>query len=356
MVRLIILRLLESFFRHRWLNLLPVVLLLAAGVAYYSFFASPVYIVRGVLYVQSTSLLTSLLAVGDRPFTTLTPAAATAAEIDELLQTRAFVRAVIANTDLEGQMSLGEQVVEETIEEARKAVWAEAQGSNQVLVAAAHEDPVIAYQLSQGLVDSYIQWRINSDREESAAAQAFFADLIAGYREDVEVARAALQEYLDTRPAPFRGERPANEAMEIGRLENAISLAQTRYASALDKEEDARLAMAQAEGNVRRTYYLIDAPAIPVEPVTSLRRVARNLAVFGGVGLLLSLLGIAGGALLDRTVRFPLDLEQTSDVPVLAMVPADRPERLSRRARRRRQRLIREEAEEAERTPATTRA
>lgn len=353
MARLIVLRLLESFFRHRWLNLLPVVLLLGAGVAYYGFLAEPVYIVRGVLYVQPTSLLESLLPLPNEPFTTLTPADATASEIDELLQTRAFVRAVIANTDLEAQMSLGEEVVEETIEEAREAVWAQAQGKNQVLVAAAHENPLIAYQLAQGMVDSYIQWRINSDREESAAAQAFFADLIAGYREDVEMARAALRDYLDTHPAPFRGERPANEVLEIGRLEGAITLAQTRYASALDKEEDARLAMARAEGNVRRTYYLIDAPAIPVEPVTSLRRVARSLAIFGGAGVLLSVISVTGSALLDRTVRFPLDLEQTSDVPVLALVPADKPARQSRRERRRRRR--RQQAEEAEAAAATGR-
>ncbi|MDT8307220.1 MAG: lipopolysaccharide biosynthesis protein [Anaerolineae bacterium] len=325
MARLIVLRLLESYFRHRWLNLLPVVLLLGVGIAYYSFFAEPVYIVRGVLYVQQRSLLESLLPLPDEPFTSLTPAEATATEINELLQTSAFVRAIIANTDLEAQMSQGGEIIEETIEEVREAVWADAQGQNQVLVAAAHEHPLIAYQLSQGMVDSYIQWRINSDREESAAAQAFFAELIAGYRDEVDAARAALQNYLDTHPAPFRGERPPNEQIEINRLEGEITLAQTRFANALDKEEDARLAMARAEGNVRRTYYLIDAPSIPVEPATSLRRVARSLAIFGGAGVLLSLLLITGGALLDRTVRFPLDLEQGSDVPVLAMVPADKP-------------------------------
>lgn len=334
MARLVVLRLLESYFRHRWLNLLPIVLLLGAGVAYFGFLAEPVYIVRGVLYVQPTSLLESLLPLPDEPFTSVTPAEATATEIDELLQTRAFVRAVIANTDLEARMSASDEVVEDTIDEVREAVWAEAQGQNQVLIAAAHEDPVLAYQLSQGMVDSYIQWRVNSDREESAAAQAFFADLIAGYQDDVDAARAELRDYLDTHPAPFRGERPANEQIEIGRLEEAINLAQTRYASALDKEEDARLAMARAEGNVRRTYYLIDAPVIPVEPATSLRRVARSLAIFGGAGVLLSLLLVAGGALLDRSVRFPLDLEQGSDVPVLAMVPTDRPAQPSKKAKR----------------------
>jgi hypothetical protein len=351
MVRLIILRLLESFFRHRWLNLLPIVLLLGAGVTYYTTFAEPVYIVRGVLYVQPTSLLESLLPLPNEPFTTLTPADATATEIDELLQTRAFVRAIIANTDLEAQMSLGDEVVEETIEEVREAVWAEAQGQNQVSIAAAHEDPLIAYQLSQGMVDSYIQWRINSDREESAAAQSFFAEMIAGYRADVDLARASLQEYLDTHPAPFRGERPANEVIEIDRLEQEISLAQTRLASALEKEEDTRLAMARAESNVRRTFYLIDAPQIPVEPATSLRRVARSLAIFGAAGVLLSLLLVTGGALLDRTVRFPLDLEQSSDVPVLAMVPADKPERKARARRAKKA-----QPQEAEPAAATSRA
>lgn len=181
MFRLVILRLLESYFRHRWLYLLPMVLLLAAGIVYYAFYAEPVYIVRGVLYVQQKSLLESLLPLPTEPFTSATPAEATAREIDDLLQTRSFIRAIIANTELESEMARGEEVVEDTIKDVRDAVWASAQGRNQVLIAAAYEDPVLAYQLSQGVVDSYIQWRVNADREESAAAQAFFTELIAGY-------------------------------------------------------------------------------------------------------------------------------------------------------------------------------
>lgn len=123
--------------------------------------------------------------------------------------------------------------------------------------------------------------------------------------------------------------------MEIRRLQEEIDLAQSRYANALDKEENTRLAMSQAESTVRRTYFLIDAPTLPVEPVTSIRRVAQSIAIFGAVGAMLSLLAVVGGALLDRTVRFPLDLEATTDVTVLAMVPASDQQRRAEKKRRR---------------------
>lgn len=322
MARLIILRLLESYFRHRWLYLLPAVLMLGVAAVYYLVIAEPVYIVRGVVYVQRDTLLSSLITVREEPFTASTPAQATADEVDELLQTDAFIRSLIEETDLEPRMSLGRSEVQDTIKDVRDAVWVEPQGNNQLEVAAAHEDPDVAYQLASALVDRYVQWRINAEHKESATATAFFEDLITTYRSELETVRGELESYLEAHPEPFFGERPPNEQLEIRRLESDINLAQSRLAAVLDKEENARLATAQAESNVRNAYFLVDAPAPPVESAFSLRTLARNLIIFGGVGLLLSLLGIVGGAVLDRAPRFPLDVEIPTGLPVLAMVPA----------------------------------
>lgn len=321
MARLLILRLLESYFRHRWFYLLPIVLMLGGAAAYYLFVAEPVYIVRGVVYVQRDTLLSSLITFQDEQYATSTPAQATATEVDELLQTDAFVRSLIEGTDLEARMNLGRVEVQETIEEVRDAVWVEPQGRNQVEVAAAHENPNVAYQLASSVVDRYVSWRINAEHKESETARVFFEDLIETYTAELESARAELETYLEAHPEPFFGERPPNEQLEIRRLESDINLAQSRLSSVLDKEENARLATAQAESNVRNSYFLVDAPAPPVQSAFSLRRLARNLAIFTGVGVLISLLGVAGGAVLDRAPRFPLDVEIPTGLPVLAMVP-----------------------------------
>jgi capsular polysaccharide biosynthesis protein len=334
MARLLFLRFLESYYRHRWLYLLP--LLLMAGVAaLYFFTAKPTYIVRGVLYVQQQSLLASLTSLRNDGFSVLTPAEATAQEMTDLLQTDSFIRALIQQTSLEATLGQGDMTVGETIEEVRKAVWVETQGANQVRTFAAWEEPTIAYQLATASLESFIQWRINADRQESEVAQAFFAELIEQYRGDLELARTDLQSYLAAHPEQLRGKRPEVEQLEIDRLRAAVDLSQQRYSSVLAKDEDARLAMAQSESDARQTYLLIDSPTMPLEPETSLRKLALNMLIYLALGLILSIVAAAGGALLDRTLTFPIDARDRLDMPVLAMVPEARATRHSKRQERR---------------------
>jgi hypothetical protein len=72
---------------------------------------------------------------------------------------------------------------------------------------------------------------------------------------------------------------------------------------------------------VRQTYILIDAPELPDKPEISTRQIAINLAVFLLVGIVLSSVAIVGSALLDRTFRFPFDVTQNLELPVLAAIP-----------------------------------
>jgi hypothetical protein len=46
-----------------------------------------------------------------------------------------------------------------------------------------------------------------------------------------------------------------------------------------------------------------------------------QLAVFTAAGILLSVIGIAGTTILDRSYRFPLDVQHRLQLPVLAVIP-----------------------------------
>ncbi len=320
MLRLALLRVLESYFRHRWLYFLPIVLMILAAFAVI-FTKEPQYIAGGVVYVEKESFLSTLTSVRESTFSWDTPADQTNRELSELLQTDAFIRAVINMTDMESQMDGGMIAIAETMQEAREAVWTQAIGNNQVLVGAAHTDPLLTYQLVNAIIENYIQWKINADRVESATAQAFFGDLIAQYKNELEIARRELQNYLIAYPEPARGNRPDLELLEIERLQSNLQLAGNRYANALEKEENAQLALSQAESDVRQTYFFIDAPRIPEEPSTSLTEMATQGIIFVVVGVILSVVGIVGSALLDRSLRFPIDVRHGVNLPVLAAVP-----------------------------------
>ena len=169
----------------------------------------------------------------------------------ELMQTNAFVRSVVQETKLEERMNEGDFVVNEVFSEVRRSVWAQSIGDNQVAINAIHSDPELAAQLSNGVITRYVQWQINLDQVQSGAAEDFMDDLVVAYSNELERARDDLRAYLEAHPEPLRGDRTDTEILEVDCLQDLLSLAGSRYARALEQQEGARLATAQAEVDVR---------------------------------------------------------------------------------------------------------
>jgi uncharacterized protein involved in exopolysaccharide biosynthesis len=300
---------------------MPVIIMIVAAGAYLALMKRD-YVSQGSLMVNGPSLLASLSSLSNANSDVwLTPAQATTNEIGELVQTDAFIRAIIQGTDLEAEMALPAEQLNEVFDAIRENIYAVPQGDNQTLITVASDDPVIAYQLVNSLIDNYIQWKINSQKTESQTALTFFSGLIEEYKAELDVATANLQTYILAHPAPVRGDRPYLEAFEIERLNAEVSLAQVRYNSALNNEENAKLSLQQVETEAQQTYVMVDAPEIPTKPETSLRRIALNLSIFVVAGAVLSLGLIFITYLLDNTVRFSQDVKTQLDLPVLAVVP-----------------------------------
>jgi uncharacterized protein involved in exopolysaccharide biosynthesis len=334
MLRLAILRILESYFRHRWLYLLPIVFLTALGGVYIAAL-SPEYQASGVVFVQRETLLSSLSGVAPDGFAWVTASDASASELNELLQTDSFIRAVILQTDLEEDMDMGREAVEETIDMVRKSISVRSIGSNQMQISASHEDANVVFQLVNSVVENHIQWQTNASMNDSLSAQEFFAELIQKYSLDLENAQRELDDYLITHPEPIRGDRTEIEVLAISRLQSQVDLATSRLSSALNKEEDARLALSQVESNIRQTYFLVDAPTIPEDTETSKVELAATLVIFMVAGGIFSAVSVVGGTLLDRTFRFPYDVEHILELPVLTEIAAPvKPRRKLRKSRK----------------------
>jgi capsular polysaccharide biosynthesis protein len=320
MARLIILRLLDSYFRHRWLNLLPIVLMIGLASASFTL-AEPEYVSRGRLYVQKAALLPSLTQLPSDGYTWRTPTQVALSELQELVQTEAFVRSVIQKTDLEANMAGGSDAIKQTMEQFRLELSLQQVGDSVIEIAVTNKIPKLAQQLAAATIDSYTRWKLNGDQQESAVAQSFFRDVLPGYQDNLQKARDALKTYLETHPVPLRGERPAQELLEIAQFQSAVDVATRRVENALEKEESARLAQAQAESSVRQDYLLIDAPTLPVNPETSLRQRLMAPLIFVIVAINHTVVCIIGGALLDRSFRFPLDVQTGLGLQVLVLVP-----------------------------------
>ncbi len=321
MYRTITLRILESFYRHRWLNLLPFILMVIASVAYLAV-KKPDYVSQGMLYINSPSLVKAL-DINTTTNTNLWTSAAqqTTDEISSLMKTDAFVRAIIQKTDLEEQMTEGPVMVNDLFVAVRDEVKVVSLGANQTEISVQDEDSRIAYQMVNSLIENFIQWKINSQKTDSQATLDFYSNLIVQYKAELDAAREDLKAYLGSHPEPIQGNRPYLETFEMDRLNNQVSLSQNRYTSALDNEEAAKLALSQVESNARQTYIIIDAPEIAVKPTMPLKTLGLSVGVFLAVGVILSLSLIILGMLTDKTLRFSLDITQQLGLPVLAMIP-----------------------------------
>jgi capsular polysaccharide biosynthesis protein len=319
MVRILLLRFLESYFRHRWLFLLPMVIATAAGVLF-TLSAAPSYVARGRLYVEKESLLASLTSTTNDGAWWVTPAQATVNELSELVASQAFVRSVIEKTPLEEEMSANEVAMNQIFTFYRESVYFIASGDKMVEIGATTDDPALAQQFVVATMDAYVQWKLNADYQESVTAQNFFAELLQPYKDDVEAARSELVAYLRAFPEPVRGDRPADEQLEVERLRANLLRAEERLIAAQNNEENARFSQVTSESVTRQTYLVIDQPQVPATPEGSLRGLVQDLAIFAIAGVVLTVSGISAGALLDRSLRFPIDVRYGLSLPVLAMV------------------------------------
>lgn len=322
MLRVAILRLLESYFRHRWLYLLPIVIALVAG-GFYAVSLPAEYYASGKLYVEKTSLLASLTSTTSDGSWWMSPAQLTVDEFNELMATDAFMRSLVKNTKIEQQISDTSSPAQlgDIFTELRKSLKAEVRGDKLVEVSATSNDPELAYQLVTATMDAYVQWKINNDHNESVVAQSFFKDLIEPYKKELETARANLLAYLSAHEQPLGRERPTQEQIEVDRLQKEVERAEERVQSAQQNEESAQLALKKSESIVNQTYLSIDQPEIPQASALSIKKLGRDVAIFAGVGIVLTVLGIVLGALVDRSLRFSLDVEHTLGLRVLAMLP-----------------------------------
>lgn len=316
MSRRSLLRILDAFFRHRWWYVLPALLLVGVGLATAAS-AEGVYRSSGVMYAESETLLSRLTAVrGDGGTGYETPASLAGQQMNGLLQTDEFVRSIAARSGLEEAVADGTR----QLPTVRSSISVWANGYNLVQVAATDADPQVAYQLVRATVDTFIQWVVDANLSDSSAAEGFLGDLVTTYRDEVQGARAELDAYLRDHPGPAAG-RPLAEQVDIDRLTSVVSTAEARYAAALTKSEDARLATAQTKGDVAQRLRLVDAPEIPTAAESTLQGRVLTVGMFLALALLLTSGAVVAASLVDTSFRFPADVGDRLHRPVLAVLP-----------------------------------
>lgn len=320
MLRLIILRVLESFFRRPFLSLLPTLILTVAGIAFLAN-KEEIYFSGGKINIQDDSVVSRVTNIGVDQSIWTTPAEDTSNQFSELIASEAFVRAVIVGTEWEEELADPEVDIDELYGYVREDIWTEEIGDNTVAVVATSTDPATSKQLADNMIRTFINWNTQNDLSDARSSVEFFNELVEQERSNFDIAEEELRQFLIDYPEPVRGDRPEVEELEIDRLQAIVDDASIRLNQARDQLNTAELAYKKAETDTAQKYLVIDQPRVPEDAESSLSGQIIQLAIFMIIGGIMGLLGVFGGALLDRSFRYPVDIRESLELPVLGVVP-----------------------------------
>lgn len=320
LTRRVVLNLMEAFFRRPWLYFLPLVLMTGLGVA--SVLGSDQQFRSvGTISASTNTLLADLTQAAESPgFTWETPAAVTSRNVNELLRTREFLLTVA------GEAGLTDAVTQapELLQDIQTWTSATADGDFLVRIAATTPEPELSEALASSTLNSYIRWVIESDVTESTAAETFLQQMVDEADREVTEARLELSEYISANGAGNLEDVPLETQLEVERRQIVVDRAETKLATALDQQQEARVAASQAETVVQQRLRVVDAPEVPLAAEPRLKRMALTVAMFAAIGFILSGALLVLAATLDRTIRIPNDITAKFGLEVLAVVPDTR--------------------------------
>jgi uncharacterized protein involved in exopolysaccharide biosynthesis len=308
-------------FRHRWwLFALPLLTVLAYG-TYKAGTQQKLYRASGTLSVSDTSYIAQLSALRTPATSYETVASRLTRDFSGLMTTDQFALNIADRAGLTAAVKSGQF----TLNDIRIEVVASASSDSLMQVVGIDTDPGRAAVLVKGAIDSYRAWVLNAELSGSDAAEKFYDGQLAGYQTAIQTADNALTDYLTRHPAPADTSvaRDISEQLQIERLNNQLSRAQTQYDSAVNKRDEARLASVQSDADISQRIKVVDDPIVPTSPEGSLKKKATTFVLYGFIGALLGLSLLALMTIMDRTVHSQEDLDWMS-IPTLGTVSRDR--------------------------------
>ena len=333
-------RLLETFFRHKWLIVLPVVLI--------PLIVGPVALLTAPVYYESwTSIWAerpAYLNYNDGSNNYLTPAQNQSNRLSELVRTRAFQADVARRTSLAPllQSRAGEQRLQRLLNEGLGMIPS---GNNLLVLRFRGETPRQSVEVLNAIVEAFREKMISDRTSQAGLTIAFHEGRLKEVEAQLSKSSEAIRRYVAANPRltaidPARGAAATTAARlglpavatdpELAELIRRVETDQREVDRARSSLEQARLDISASLEGQELGFQLVDSAQPAVAPTRELRKrlVFPAAGLVGGLGLGAILLVILTA--LDRTVRSELDLAPAARV--VGAVPRLRVAGLPRRA------------------------
>jgi capsular polysaccharide biosynthesis protein len=315
-------KLLEAFFRHKLLLLLPPILI--PGIATPIAFATqpPVFETSTSVWVDRSALTPS---DGSSPWDS--PSQIQSNRMSELLKTQVFINQVAQRTSMASLVGsrTGETRLDGLI---TRGVSISRAGDHVLVVTAQGPTAQIAYELATGIVDAYQEKIAADEADQSAVAVSFYQSQAQDADQQVAKASQDLRRYLavlaangsDTSTADTSGlDQRSTLDPKLSALQSALTEAQTASENARKAMQGAQRAASAAVQGQQLDFQILDAAQMPASSSRPIKKIIVYpiAALVAGLGLsAIALVLLVAG---DRSMRSEGDA--TLSLRLLGTVP-----------------------------------
>ncbi|HLZ31291.1 MAG TPA: hypothetical protein VKV73_28575 [Chloroflexota bacterium] len=324
-------KLLEAFFQHKLLLLLPPILIPAVVVPIAVMTTPPTYETSVSVWIDRPAYLSNK----DGTSAWVSAVQTQAGRLSELLRTRAFVADVAGRTSLApllnsvaGQARVADLMTRGVTVGSAPTVGATT--SEHLLVIKVQAGTAqLSYELCKSIVDAYQEKSAADQADQASVAVDFYQSRLQDAQQTLSKASLDLRRYSAARQTDGTDTAidPSQSNITAAMLDPKLGAFQSNLQAAQADVNGAQAALNQAQQDAMMSaqglqygFQVLDPPELQIAPVNQLKKliiypIAAFLAGLGLTGVLLVLL-VAG----DRSVRSELDL--APGLRVLGLVPA----------------------------------
>lgn len=323
-------RLLEAFFRHAILIILPLVVIPLDVTA--AVFATPSqYEAQAGMWVERATYL----SYTDDLNRYLSPAQNQKNRLMELLRTRSFVSGVAKRTSLAplAASASGSQALDQIFARDLESV---VDGDHLLVVRFRSEHQALALQVLTAVIEEFKARAAADQYAQATVAISFYESAQKEAEERLGQARDGLAKLLSANPSistlirsgGLDAARTDPQFAEAQRLVDTYSRNADQAGASLQR---ARLDVAAAVSGGELGFRLADAPGVSASPSRQIKKVIMYPIVGGLLAIVLSVALLMFFALSDHSVRSLADL--APDMVILGVLPRFRPRGIGRRLR-----------------------
>lgn len=330
------LRYIETFFRNKWLILIPALVFVLIGTALV-LLVTPKYAAGATIWTERPIYL----EIPGKQNVWITPAQAEAGRFRELISTRTFSQAIADRITFPAGMS--EEDKTNLTADIRAGLYVSTSGEHLLRITFLYPEPTVTLAVVQAAIEEYTKVMAESANQQAKDAIDFYKERISTYETEVlPKSNGAVTEYLNQHPEIqlSQGDGVILDPTFI-QLQRQAEIDRSEYERYQQRLDQVMTQSQAVTKNQIANFRILDAPIIA--PGTG-RLSKKDILMFtaGGAGVALGyaalFLGVATE--FDRTIRNPGDVKRRLRLPVLEVMPDYAPADATKPKRNRRGKKI----------------